>query len=50
MQEIYKYTQTGLDKKGKVIGSFQATGIRPKLAEIIESKGLTFLSDIFNPD
>lgn len=50
MQEIYKFVQTGVDKKGKVLGNFKATGIRPKLAEVIESKGYGFLSDIFNPD
>jgi pilus assembly protein CpaF len=50
MQEIFKFIQNGVDKKGKVIGEFQATGIRPKLAELIESRGYEISTDIFDPN
>ena len=50
MQEIYKYIQTSIDKKSKVIGNFQATGIRPQLSEVIESRGHKLPDDIFNPN
>jgi pilus assembly protein CpaF len=39
-QEIYRFEQRGVDKDGKVIGEFKATGVRPRALERIERFGL----------
>ncbi|HEV2302149.1 MAG TPA: ATPase, T2SS/T4P/T4SS family, partial [Stellaceae bacterium] len=49
MNEVFKYVRTGIDEEGKVIGSFQATGIRPKFVQQLESRGLKLSADIFDP-
>jgi pilus assembly protein CpaF len=50
MQEIFRYEQMGLDDDGKVIGEFRATGIRPKFAGHLETRGIHLPSDMFAPD
>ncbi len=47
MQDIFKYTQEGLDENGKVIGYFESTGIRPKFMSILESSGLKLPAEVF---
>lgn len=49
MQEIYAYRQTGVDPKGKIIGHFQATGIRPKFADKLRNHGVTLPDAMFDP-
>ena len=49
MNEVFKYVRTGIDEEGKVIGSFQATGIRPKFMQQLETRGLKLSADIFDP-
>jgi pilus assembly protein CpaF len=49
MNEVFKYVRTGVDEDGKVIGSFQATGIRPKFVQQLETRGLHLSADIFDP-
>ena len=39
MQEIFMFERSGLDKEGKVIGRFKATGIRPRFAEKLKAAG-----------
>jgi pilus assembly protein CpaF len=48
MQEIFSFQQSGIDKDGKVIGRFRATGIRPKCADKIAAAGLTLPMDMFS--
>jgi pilus assembly protein CpaF len=50
MQEIFRYEQLGLDDNGKVIGEFRATGIRPKFAEHLETRGIYLSPDMFASD
>ncbi len=40
MQEIFRFDQRGVDKDGKIIGEYRATGVRPKLLERIERYGI----------
>jgi pilus assembly protein CpaF len=47
MQEIFNFTKSGLDKSGKVIGAFRATGIRPKCAELLATAGHPLPMDMF---
>lgn len=50
MQEIFVFRQLGYDDKGKVIGKFSATGVRPMCLEEIKYKGIKLPNEIFNPD
>jgi pilus assembly protein CpaF len=47
MQEIYRFRRTGLDSKGEILGHFEATGIRPKLAARFEAWGMPLPADSF---
>ena len=40
MQEIFKFTQTGVDDRGRVVGQFGPTGIRPRCGERIKAHGI----------
>lgn len=48
MQEIFKFTQTGVDDRGRVIGQFGPTGIRPRCGERIKAFGIDLKEDIFS--
>lgn len=48
MQELFKYTQTGIDDKGTCIGYFTATGCVPSFMEEIKVRGLSLDPQIFN--
>ncbi len=50
MQEIFKFVQTGVDEKGKVIGKHVATGIRPRFADLAKAKGIDLPEDLFKQD
>lgn len=39
-QEIFRYRRSGRLESGEISGTFEATGIRPKLLEILKSRGL----------
>jgi pilus assembly protein CpaF len=47
MQDIYKYEQEGIDEKGRAIGSFIATGIRPSFIPRLEAKGIRLPASVF---
>jgi len=49
LQDIFIFDKKGIDKDGRVIGQFQATGIRPKFAEKLELAGIDMPEDLFNP-
>lgn len=48
LQDIFTFTQQGIDKSGKIIGKMVSTGIRPKFYERLESSGISIPSSIFN--
>jgi len=50
MQDIFVFRQTGYDDKGKVLGKFSATGVRPMALEEIKYRGIKLPNEIFNPD
>ncbi|UCH50075.1 MAG: CpaF family protein [Betaproteobacteria bacterium] len=50
MQEIFRYRQLGIDDEGTVVGDFFATGIRPKFADHMETRGIHLASEIFAAD
>src|SRR5687767_1224747 len=47
MQDIFTYQKSGIDKEGKVIGAFRATGIRPKCSEQLGTAGFPLPMDMF---
>lgn len=47
MQEIYHFRQTGIDDKGKIIGVFEATGVRPNCIEKLQRSGALVRDDWF---
>ena len=50
MQEIFRYKRTGVAEDGKVIGHFEATGIRPKFMEHLIARGIHLPPHLFDPD
>lgn len=50
MQEIYKFTRTGIGLRGEVQGQFQPTGIRPRFSERLEQYGFKLQPQLFEPN
>ena len=48
MQEIFAFSQKGVDPDGKVTGHFQATGIRPKFADKLRNHGINLPDTMFD--
>ncbi len=49
LNDIFSFSQTGVDGQGRVKGRFAATGIRPKFVQRFESLGMQVPPDLFNP-
>lgn len=49
MQEIFRFEQTGLAPDGRVHGQFVATGIRPKFAQRMVTRGIALSDSLFEP-
>jgi pilus assembly protein CpaF len=49
MQEIFAYHQTGVDADGKIIGHFQASGVRPKFTDRLRTFGIVLPDRMFDP-
>jgi pilus assembly protein CpaF len=47
LQDIFKFEQTGVDKQGKVLGFFRATGIRPHFIDKLNSSGQSLPETLF---
>lgn len=47
MQEIYKFTRTGMGLNGEVQGQFRPTGIRPRFSERLEQYGFKLPPQLF---
>src|SRR5881275_2563082 len=48
MQDIFTFDRSGIDKTGKVRGTFRATGIRPKFADRLATAGCRLRPAIFD--
>ena len=48
-QEVFAFRQTGIDPKGQVLGSFHATGVRPKFVDRLAVFGVELPDDMFDP-
>ncbi len=49
LQDIFKYTEEGADKDGKVVGAMRATGLRPLFTPKLDAAGFRLPPEIFNP-
>lgn len=47
MQDIFKFQQDGVDERGRAVGSFIATGIRPSFMSRLESSGVRLPASAF---
>lgn len=47
MQDLFTFDQTGKDEQGKIIGSFQPSGIRPTFIKKLEANGIILPLSIF---
>jgi pilus assembly protein CpaF len=50
MQEIFRFHRTATDAQGRVLGHYEATGVRPKFMERLALWGLVLPDDIFDPN
>ncbi len=48
MQDIFQFEQVGIDEKGRAMGQFVATGIRPSFLERIKACGANIDPALFN--
>jgi pilus assembly protein CpaF len=47
MQDIFVFEQTGMDERGKIVGTLRPTGVRPKFIEKFESMNIYLPPTIF---
>ncbi|MBF0299099.1 MAG: Flp pilus assembly complex ATPase component TadA [Oligoflexia bacterium] len=48
LQDIFLFKQEGMNKQGKIIGKFQASGFIPKFVEMLERKGYKIQRGMFS--
>ncbi len=49
MQEIFRFVRTGMDGDGRILGHYEATGIRPRFLEDLKAMGIEFPGRYFEP-
>jgi pilus assembly protein CpaF len=49
LKDIFVFKQIGIGEKGKVLGSYQATGYVPSYADELKVKGIILPEGMFNP-
>ena len=49
MQDIFTFTQTGLDAKGRILGEFKPTGAVPTFVDQLKANGIAFDTKMFTP-
>ena len=47
MQDVFVFDQRGVDRDGRIVGEFRATGVRPQLAEKFKVYGIELPPGIF---
>ncbi|MFC4558658.1 CpaF family protein [Virgibacillus kekensis] len=50
VRDIFRFKRTAVDEQGMIHGYYTATGIRPKCIELMETLGITFRTDFFEPE
>jgi pilus assembly protein CpaF len=49
MQDLFKFTQTGVDAEGRILGYMTATGLRPTFADRFALAGIQLPETVFMP-
>jgi len=49
MQELYKFVKESVDRKGNIVGSYRATGIRPNFLADLKAYGVELPPSHFDP-
>jgi pilus assembly protein CpaF len=49
MQEIFRFRRKGRTADGNVAGDYEATGVRPKIAEMLRARGIELDPRMFTP-
>jgi pilus assembly protein CpaF len=49
MQDVFLFEKQGVSSEGRVLGTFTATGIRPRFEEKLKAAGLSLPSNFFEP-
>jgi pilus assembly protein CpaF len=49
MQEIFRFVRTGMEADGKILGHYEATGLRPRFLEDLKAMGIEFPGRYFEP-
>lgn len=47
LQDLFVFEQTGLERRGQVLGRFRSTGIRPKFMWKLQAAGIVLPDEIF---
>jgi len=47
MQDIFRFEKRGVDRDGKVLGEFRATGVRPKFLDAVHAAGIHLSANVF---
>jgi pilus assembly protein CpaF len=47
LSDIFKFDQTGVSSKGKILGEMEATGLRPLFSPRLEAAGYKLSGEIF---
>jgi len=47
LQDIFRYSQNGVDERGRLVGAFKPTGIKPKFMEKLAAAGIRIPEEIF---
>jgi pilus assembly protein CpaF len=47
MQEIFRFRRVGRGGDGRVLGQYEATGVRPRFMEALAARGINLSSDLF---
>ena len=50
MQELFIFRRESTDDRGIIHGNYWATGIRPKFAPLLETRGIHLPRELFSPD
>jgi pilus assembly protein CpaF len=46
MQDVFRFVRTGVDAQGRVVGRFTAAGIRPRVIDRLEERGMEIPAEI----
>lgn len=48
LQDVFRFEQSGLDQKGKVVGQFVFTGVKPRFVEKLKNHGIEIPMSLFS--